>query len=136
MTWREWREWRECTVNKISWGRIFEIDGWDRINGTQFKFILPRNNVIVWFNFETYKRTCVFAFFFNLIKIVKIEFLRKQFDRLIFKSCQVVLHFVQEEIAGQTIFYALNRSKYDQSILCDTRHGHPSSWTSYMEGKL
>ena len=34
-------------------------NGWGRIYGPKFKFILPRYNVIVWFYFNTYKNLCL-----------------------------------------------------------------------------
>ena len=45
-------------------------------------------------------------------------------------------HFVQEGIAHQTGYNALNRRKNGQSILEVTRSGRPSSWISSMKVKL
>ena len=53
-----------------------------------------------------------------------------------FRLCQVFDHFVQEGIARQTVYNALNRRKNGQSILCDTHLGPPSSWASSMKVKL
>ena len=47
----------------------------------------------------------------------------------------MVDHFVQEGIARQTVYNALNR-KNGQSILEDPRPGRPSSWTPSMKVKL
>ena len=48
----------------------------------------------------------------------------------------MVDHFVQEGIARQTVYNALNRRKNGQSILEDPRLGRPSSWTPSMKVKL
>jgi len=69
------------------------------------------------------------------------EFFRKVLENFIvknphFRQCQVVDHFVQEGIARQTVYNALNRRKNGQSILEDPRPGRPSSWTPSMKVKL
>ena len=69
------------------------------------------------------------------------EFFRKVLENFIvknphFRQCQVVDHFVQEGIARQTVYNALNRRKNGQSILEVTRSGRPSSWTPSMKVKL
>ena len=48
----------------------------------------------------------------------------------------MVDHFLQEGIAWQTVYNALNPYKNGQSILCDTHLGPPSSWTPSMKVKL
>ena len=45
-------------------------------------------------------------------------------------------HLVQEGIAWQTGYNALNRRKNGQSVLCDTHLDPPPRWTSYIKLKL
>ena len=75
------------------------------------------------------------------VKKKEKEFFRKLLENFIvknpqFKQCQVVDHFVREEIARRTVYNALNRRRNGQSILEVTRSGRPSSWTSFYEGKI
>ena len=48
----------------------------------------------------------------------------------------MVDHFVQEGLAPNTVYNALNRRKNGQPILEEKRPGCPSSWTSSMNTKL
>jgi hypothetical protein len=74
---------------------------------------------------------------FNFFAKLK-EFFRKLLEDFIvknpqFKQCQEVDHLVQEVVARQTVYNALNRRKNDQSIVCDTHLGPPSSWTKIFK---
>jgi hypothetical protein len=69
------------------------------------------------------------------------EFFRKVLENFIVKNphsrqFQVVDHFVQEGIARKTVYNDLNRCKNGQLIVCDTRIGPPSFWTSSMKVKF
>jgi hypothetical protein len=48
----------------------------------------------------------------------------------------VVIRFLWEGIAWQTVYSALNIRKNGQSILCDTHLGPPSSWITHINEKL
>jgi len=75
------------------------------------------------------------------LKKTEGEFFRIHLENFLVKNPQIkqsemVDHFVQEGIAHNTVFNALNRRKNGQPILGEKRSGRPSSWTSSMKAKL